>query len=299
MSGEGDTPWTVVRLLAWTKDYLARAGVEDARLTAEVLLAAALECPRIELYARYDYRPGPDQLARYRRMVSRAAAHEPAAYLVGRKEFYALPFKVTPDVLIPRPETEVLVEQAIAHLRAVGGEPQAWDVCTGCGCVAVALADQVDRLRVLATDASPEAVAVARQNAEANGVHERVRVQVADLLTPPDNWPHPTQFDAITANPPYVADGDWVAEPVRHEPPAALRAGPEGLDVIRPLVRDAPGFLRPGGALILEFGAGQADAVRDLVVAAGAYREPRIVPDHRRIDRVCVAVRRDDGGAPP
>ena len=292
MTTDGAEPWTVLRLLNWTKEHFGRAGAAEARLAAEVLLAHALRCRRIELYARHDYRPDQRELAAYRELVRRAAAHEPVAYLVGQKEFYSLRFKVTPDVLIPRPETEILAAEAIARLRALGRPAAAWDACTGCGCVAIAMAHQVADLRVQATDISPEALAVAEENARAHAVGDRIGFRLASLLEPPPDGAESTQFDLITANPPYVADGDPLGESVKYEPDLALRGGADGLDCIRPIVRDAQKFLHPGGALILEFGYNQADAVRDLVAAAGAYDEPTIIRDHQEIERACVAERR-------
>jgi len=291
MAGDAGEIWTVLKLLNWTKEYLARTGIDQPRLAAEVLLAHVLGCRRIELYVRYAYRPSDDERARFRASVQRAAQHEPVAYLVGEKEFYSLPLTVTPDVLVPRPETELLVEQAVAHLRALGRAGRMWDVCTGSGCVAVATASQVPEVSVLATDVSEPAVAVAAGNAERHGLADRIRCRRADLLALPDDCAELAPFDVIAANPPYVADGELVAEEVRHEPPVALHAGPDGLDCIGPLIAGAPDRLAGGGALLLEFGRGQADAVRDLLAATGAFAEPQILRDLQAIERAAVAVR--------
>ncbi len=308
--GDADA-WTVLRLLGWTKDYLSRAGVDAPRLSAEVLLAHALGCTRIDLYTRYAYTPTAEERAVFRELVLRAARHEPIAYLVGEKEFYSLRFRITPDVLVPRPETELLVAEAIGHLRRalpLGGGPvggrfaaeplRLWDVCTGCGCVAVAVAAHVAETAVLATDVSEAAVAVAGENAASHGLAGRVRCRVADLLALPPDCEDWAEVDAITANPPYVATGGPggapppVAESVRREPAIALYAGRDGLDVIRRLIGQAPGRLRAGGALVLEFGYDQADAVRNLLVARGTFAEPRILRDPQHIERVAVAVRK-------
>ena len=293
MSDPTAQTWTVLALLNWTKGYLAKADVGAPRLAAEVLLAHVLDCSRIDLYARYDYPPSPEELEAYRDLVRRAAAHEPVAYLVGHKEFYSLPFRVTPDVLIPRPETELLVAEAVAHLRARPDARWVWDACTGCGCVAVAVAANVIEADVLATDVSAPAVALTRENADANDVGPRVRTAVADLLARPAGVPDlPERFDVITGNPPYVADDAEVGEEVRFEPALALRAGPDGLDRLRPLIAAAPEQLAPGGALILEFGYDQADAVRDLICGTGRFAEPRILRDQAAIERAAVAVRK-------
>jgi release factor glutamine methyltransferase len=285
-------PWTVLRLLNWTRDYLAKAGIESPRLAAEVLLAHALGCKRIELYTRHDYLPSAEQLTTFRDAVQKAREHQPIAYLVGEKEFYSLRFRITPDVLIPRPETEALVAEALAHLKARGGQGRVWDVCTGSGCVAVAIAHEAPQSQVLATDVSPAAVAVAQANAELNKVADRVRVRQADLLALPDDCGEMAPFDVVTANPPYVAQGQEVAPSVRHEPAMALYGGLDGLDFIRRIIADAPARLAGGGLLAMEFGQGQGDDVRDLLVATGQFAEPRIIRDHQHIERIATAVRK-------
>lgn len=280
-----------MKLLDWTREYLARNGIGAPRLSAEVLLAHVLGCERILLYARFDHQPTPEQLAAYRELVKRAATAEPVAYLVGYKEFYSLRFKVSADVLVPRSETELLVTEAAGHLRTRGQPRAMWDVCTGSGCIAVAVAAQVDDVTVLATDISQAAVAVAEENATAHGLEPRIRCRAADLLAPPQDCDDLCHFDVITANPPYVAVAEEVAETVRHEPHVALYAGTDGLQFIRPIIADSPPFLLAGGALILEFACGQAGEVRDLLVETRAFSEPRILRDHQGIERAAVAVK--------
>ncbi len=292
MATEGSQTWDVLRLINWTKDYFTKSGIDSARLCAEVLLAHTLKCRRIELYTRFAYIPTPAELDAYRALVKRAAAHEPVAYLVGEKEFYSLRFKVTPDTLVPRSETELLVANAIDHLKTLGRAGLVWDVCTGSGCVAVAVASQIKDATVLATDISPAAVAVAAENAASNAVAERVRCRVADLLMLPPDCSDLKDFDVITGNPPYIAEGAPVAPEVQHEPEVALRGGKDGLVFLRRVIADAPAFLRPGGILTLEFGYDQADAVRDLIVATGSFAEPRILRDQQEIERAAVAVKK-------
>jgi len=290
MSENADQPWTVLRLLNWTKDYFAQVGVDSPRLTAEVLLAHVLDCQRIELYAKFAHQPDEPQRATFRQLVKRAAAHEPAAYLLGYKEFYSLRFAVTADVLIPRNETELIVTQAAAHLRSLERATTMWDACTGSGCIAVALAKQIDNVTVLATDLSPKAVAVAQSNVEAHDLTTRVRCMEADLLTRPAGANLPERFDVITANPPYVAAGDEIGPEVRHEPKMALYAGDDGLAALTRIIEQAPAILQSGGPLIMEFGHTQADAVRDLVARSGAFAEPKILRDLQGIERTVVAV---------
>jgi len=291
MANESAGTWTVLKLLKWTGLYLADARIDEPRLCAEMLLAQVLGCRRIELYTRFDHQPSPDQLAAFRELVKRARRHEPVAYLVGWREFYSLRFKVTPDVLVPRPETEQLVDEAISHFKSAGRGGLMWDICTGSGCVAVAAAVRIPGLSVLASDISPEAVAVATENAEAHGMSRRVRCRTSDLAALPGDCAKTAQFDVITANPPYVADADEVAEEVKREPRIALYAGADGLDAIRRLVAQVGAHLGPGGLFAMEFGSGQAGAVRDLLVATGQFAEPRILTDHRGIERTAAAVR--------
>lgn len=287
-----DAPWTVLRLINWTKEFFARAEVPDPRLAAEVLLAHSLGCSRVDLYTRFDLVPPEPKLKLYRELVGRAKQREPVAYLVGEREFYSLRFKVTKDVLIPRPETEILVDQAAAHLKSLGRPGRLWDVCTGSGCVAIAAAAQARDAAVLATDVSPAAVAVAGENAAAHKLADRVRCRVADLLSVPEDCDEFAEVDAITANPPYVAEGDEVAPEVKYEPKLALYAGRDGLDVIRKLLAAAPRRLAGGGVLALEFGMGQADAVRNLLHDGGEFDEPRIIRDGQGIERAAVAKRK-------
>ena len=284
--------WTVLKLLGWMKEHFVARQVDSPRLAAEVLLAHVLGCQRIELYARHDKEPTEPQRATLRELVKKAADHVPVAYLVGKKEFYSLSFKVTPDVLIPRPETEGLVAEALAHLERLGRPGRVWDVCTGSGCVAVALASQALDAAVLATDVSEPALAIAAENARAHDVGDQVRVARADLLTLPAEGADLAPFDVITANPPYVGTDDVVGESVKHEPRGALYAGKDGLDVIRRLIPMAPAILAGGGALVMEFGQGQADAVRELIVATGAFTEPQIRRDQAHIERIALTMKK-------
>jgi release factor glutamine methyltransferase len=289
---EAAETWTVLKLINWTKEFFEKARLENPRLCAEMLLAHVLQCPRIGLYTRFDYQPSPAELAEFRELVGRARKFEPVAYLVGEKEFYSRRFKVTPDVLVPRSETELLVREAVEHLRPKSGSLTAWDVCTGSGCVGIALATQVKDLAVLATDISPKAVEVATENAQSNQVAGRVRCRVSDLLTVPEDCRDLAPFEVITGNPPYISVNQMISETVKHEPSIALWGGKDGMDLIGPILAKAPDMLRSGGALIMEFGYAMADAVRDAAVATGQFREPRILRDHQEIERAMVALRK-------
>ncbi|MBT3198897.1 MAG: peptide chain release factor N(5)-glutamine methyltransferase [Phycisphaerales bacterium] len=293
MSNESTGAWTVLKLLEWTKKYFADAEVDQPRLCAEVLLAHTLKCQRIELYTRFDYTPSPDELTNYRQSVKRASQHEPTAYLVGSREFYSVQFKVTKDVLIPRPETEQLVAEAEAHLKTLDRPGLMWDICTGSGCVAIATALQVSNVTVLASDICPQAVAVAQTNAETHSVADRVSCGVADLVNIPENCPdfQDRQFDVITVNPPYVGDNDPIGVSVKHEPPAALFSGPDGLNCIRKLLPQIPQMLLPGGMFALEFGAEQHQAIIALIADIDQFDTPIILKDHQDIERT-ITVRR-------
>jgi release factor glutamine methyltransferase len=261
--------WTVARLLGWTRDYLQRSGIESSRLCAEILLAHAMGCERIRLYTRHEEVPDEAVLARFRTLVKQAAGGRPIAYLTGTKEFFSLPFQVTTDVLIPRPETEILVERTIDLVRKSPELHAILDLGTGSGCIAVSLARHLPAVALHASDISEAALAVARRNAERHGVGGRIEFRAGDLLAP---WSSAGPFDVIVCNPPYVATGGSapIAKNVRDfEPQVALFAGPEGLDVIRRVVQEAPAALRPGGHLLMEIGFDQAAAVRDLLAQAG------------------------------
>ncbi len=292
MTDESNRRWTVLKLIQWTSEYLTQGDVPDGRLSGEILLSHVLGCGRIDLYTRFDYEPTDEQLKCFRELVARAHARHPVAYLVGEKEFYSLPIKVTPDVLIPRPETELLVEVGIGYLRTLNRPGTVWDVCTGSGCIAVAIATNIPDATVLGTDVSEKAIEIARANASAHHLEHRVRFRVADLLSLPADCEDLHQFDVITANPPYVRDTDEVAEEVAHEPQLGLRGGPDGLDHIRPIIRDAPRVLKPGGLFVMEFGTDQGDDVWDLITRTDQFTEPKILKDHRAVDRAVAARKR-------
>jgi len=268
-------PWTTARLLRWTTEFLAKAGVDEPRLSAELLLAHALGWAKIDLYTRFNEVPGEDQRRAFRELVRRAAAHEPIAYLIGRKEFYSLAFEVTPDVLIPRPETETLVERVVLHGRQRPGDgPRFLDLGTGSGCVAIAILSQLPEARAVGSDVSEAALQIARRNAERHRVLDRLELIEADGLRIPAEAIPPGGFDLIVSNPPYVADEQCESLPEnvrRYEPAQALFAGPDGLRFYRLLHDDGPVLLQPGGSIFVEIGAGLAPAVREVFDGHGAF----------------------------
>ena len=246
--------------LRWATARLRTAGVDSPRLDAEILLAHVLTVDRAHVLAHPERSLRATESARYRQLVVRRARHEPVPYLVGHQEFYGLDFRVGPAVLIPRPETELLVEAAIA--LGCASETRPWivaDVGTGSGAIAISLAVNVPHARVYATDVSAEALAVAEENRHRHGVGERVTLLRGHLLTP-----LPEPVDCIVANLPYVSRAEWESLPIgiaAYEPRLALDGGPDGLERIDELLASAGPHLRPGGAILLEIGAAQGPAV--------------------------------------
>lgn len=287
---EGET-WTVRRLLTWTTEYLGRKGSGSARLDAEVLLAQVLNWPRVQLYTHFESVVGEKERTAFRELVRRRAEGTPVAYLVGRKEFFSLTLKVSPAVLIPRPDTETVVVEFLALFKGVE-DVRAVDVGTGSGAIALACVHQHRSARFVATDLSVEALEVARTNAEKLKLGDRLEFRQGDLYAPVEGEP---KFDAIVSNPPYIATEDIATlEPgVRdHEPRQALDGGIDGLDVVARLIRGAPERLRPGGHLILEIGTEQEGPVRALIEEQEALTLFPTVKDAANHPRVIRATRK-------
>ncbi len=268
---------TPLELVSRTAGYFERHGIDRPRLDAEVLLAHVLGLSRIDLYVHFERPVSPDERDRYRELVrSRARDRMPVAYLTGEQEFWSRPFRVTPEVLIPRPETELLVRCA-ADLRP----RRVAEIGTGSGAVAVALACELPGAEIVAVDCSEAALEVARQNLERLGVADRVTLLCGNCTDPLAGT-----FDVLVSNPPYVPSEVLAGlEPeVRHEPRLALDGGPDGLDLLRRLAESAPALV-PGGWLLLEIGCGQAEAVTSLLRDAGAL-EVAAEKDLAGIERV-------------
>jgi release factor glutamine methyltransferase len=288
--GQADaTRWTTRRLLAWTTEHFTRRGIDSPRLSAEMLLAHVLGSTRLRLYIDPD-RPATDlERAAFRELVERAARHEPVDYLVGLAPFFSLLLQVNPRVLIPRPSTETIVAHVIEHARRNPGfrAPRIADVGTGSGAIAIALAKNMPECRVIATDISPEALALAGANARACGVAERIDLRPGDLLAPLAG----ERLHYLVSNPPYISDAEWaqVAPNVKdYEPVLALRGGSDGLKFLRPLIAQAALYLQRPGQLVLEIAASQKAAVLELAAAAG-LANPRVLADHEALPRVLVA----------
>jgi release factor glutamine methyltransferase len=297
MAGEqpsGDV-WTVGRLLTWTTDWLAGRGSESPRLDAEVLLAFVRGCPRIALYTAFDVPVNEDERARFRSLVKRRGEGEPVAYLVGSREFFSLPFIVSPAVLVPRPETEGLVIRVLDLCQAAGAisqRPRIIDVGTGSGAIVVTVAKRLPQAELVATDISPEAIAVASDNATRHGVAERIEFVACDLLSDPrvvGPW------DVIVSNPPYVREDEFDALPrdVRlHEPRTALVSGPTGVELVGRLAAEAAEKLVPGGWLLMEIGPSTAAAAEEVVAAQPALSLEPTLKDMAGLPRIVQARRR-------
>lgn len=266
--------WSIARLLSWTTERFTANGIDSPRLAAELLLAKALDCKRIDLYTRFDESPSAENRAEFREMVRRAATHEPIAYLVGHKEFYSLDFQVGPGVLIPRPETELLVELV---LRWCDENPRPrvdlLDVGTGSGCIVVTIAKRQPTVHAVATDVSQAALEIARKNAESHDVGDHIRFVAADMLDLPEDVVPDGGFDLVVANPPYIAEHERDALPDnvrKYEPAEALFAGVDGLDAYRRIGGKVRHFMRPGAMLLLEVACGKADAVEGILAEASS-----------------------------
>ena len=275
--------WTIRKVLTWTTQHFDKKGVDAPRLTTEVLLAHVLKTTRVRLYVDLDRPMEKEELAAFRALIARRIAGEPTQYLTGVREFYNRPFKVDARVLIPRPETELLVEAAL-HALPKDGPGAALDVCTGSGCIAISLAAERPQATVTATDLSPDACALARENAQALGVAERVRVLEGSLYAP---LPPDALFQVVVSNPPYIASGEiaGLSAEVRREPRMALDGGPDGLVLLRQVITGARRVLAPGGLLALEIGETQGAAVQALLQAAG-YENARVEKDLERRERL-------------
>jgi release factor glutamine methyltransferase len=286
--------WTVGRLLQWTADYLKVHAADTPRLDAEVLLAHALGCQRIDLYTRFDEQPAEEPRKTFRELVRRRAEGAPVAYLVGRREFYSLSFQVTPDVLIPRPETELLVVTLLdlARARPATAPLCIADVGTGSGIIAICAAKNLSAAQITAIDISPAALEVARRNAAEHGVDGRIEWLQSDLFVavPPE-----LSFDFIVSNPPYVTTGELAAlapDVRRFEPQVALRGGERGTDVIQPLLAQAAERLRLGGHLLVEIGPAIHQQALALLAAEERLEPGPTIKDLARLPRVIQAIRK-------
>lgn len=293
--------WTTRRLLAWMTSAFTKKGLDSPRLFAEMLVAHVLGCERLRLYMDPDRPATPEERDRLRTLVGRALEHEPVQYLVGEGWFFGMPFTVDRRVLVPRPSTETAVEHIIQHARAEGrpkGEDLLIaDVCTGSGCIAVALLKNLPEARAVATDLSEDALDVARRNADRHGVTDRIEFLAGDALEPLADHPPTARKGAIhylVSNPPYIPDDEWRDVPPnvkRHEPALALRGGKDGLDIVRRVIEGAAPLLAPGGLLLVETAASRAEQTRALAEQIPELSSAQILHDADGLPRLLLAHR--------
>jgi release factor glutamine methyltransferase len=286
--------WTIDAVLRWAADDFRARGVDTPRLDAELLLGRALGAPRIQLFVDSKRPLAADELGRFRELVKRRRSREPVAYILGEREFYGRTFRVDRRVLVPRPDSEVLVETALTRTAPISLSMRALDLCTGSGCIAISLARERPTASVLGVDISDDALAVARDNALRLGAYNAA-FRRGDLFAALDGLgPKAARFDLVTANPPYIpaAEIDQLEPEVRDfEPRLALDGGADGLDFMRRIVTQAQAVLVPGGVLAVEVGAGEAPAVSELFAAAG-FDDVAVARDYARIERVVSGVLR-------
>ena len=286
MSENGDI-WTIGRILKWTEQYFGTKGVESPRLDAEVLLSHVLKKERIYLYVHFDQPLEAAELAAYKELIKQRVNHVPVAYLLGQKEFMGLTFKVTPATLIPRPDTEILVQAAVERLR--GREKVSFaDIGTGSGAICLSVLSFVPDSTAATVDISQEARAVAEENAKSLGLSERIEFFTGDLLEPIKD----RKFTAILSNPPYIPEQDiegLQAEVRCQEPYGALAGGKDGLDFYRRLCSEAPVLLDDDGFMAFEVGIGQAAKVAALAEENPLIARTEILKDLAGIERVVIA----------
>lgn len=281
--------WTILNLIRWASSFFKTHDIDSPRATAEILLAHVLNLKRIDLYLRYDQPLGSDELEKFKALIKRRINREPVAYILGRKEFWSLDLVITTDVLIPRPETECLVEIALGVLSGSSRIPsrRILELGTGSGAIILSLASQNPLDLYFASDLSLEAVRVARRNAKRQHLDGKIHFFCGDWFSPLDR--KKISFDMILSNPPYIETGvmnQLQPEIFAHEPAMALDGGEDGLDGLRRIVESAHLFLKPRGMLILEIGHNQQEDVHKMMDACGQYEQFGCTKDYGGHDRV-------------
>lgn len=292
-----DNDWNILKLLQWTTTYFTSRSVENPRAAAEILLASVLQLERVDLYVRHDLPLSADELGRFKELIRRRVAGEPVAYIVGKREFWSMDFTVTPAVLIPRPETECLVEAALRHLEDLPEGQNVLELGTGCGAVILALAARKPQHCFYASDLSGEALGVAYQNACRHALEKNVRFFCGSWLDPVQN--RCARFEMIVSNPPYIRRSsidNLQVEIRRFEPLKALDGGQDGLRSLEEIIGSAAGSLKAGGRLLLEIGHDQKQALEAIINRIGGYEDVNFIKDYSGHDRV-VALRNKIGPA--
>ncbi len=306
------TEWTSLSLIQWTTGFFEKKGIPNPRLDAELLLAHVLKCKRIDLYMQFEKIISEKDRTAYRTLVERRATREPLQYILGETEFWGLTIKVTPDVLIPRPETELLVEEIVKRLKAQGSplvddptaanetpaaanrEPRALDILeigAGTGCISIALAKNLPQSSIIATDISPKALEVARQNIRHHALDARIKLTESNLAPWEDFQKTHRQFDLMVSNPPYIPADEITAlqpEVSQHEPHLALSGGESGLDIIEKIHEHAIPFLKPQACLMMEIGEGQAQTLKEKYENHPMLPCSESVKDYQGIERIVI-----------
>jgi len=281
-------PWTIKKILDWTTEHFKKHRIEDPHLEAEILLAHALNTERIKLYIDFEKEPDKKGLEVFKGYIARRIKREPAAYITGHKYFMSLDLKVTPDVLIPRPETELLIENAVELSRAFDQKISALDVGTGSGAIAVSLAKFIDNIEVCATDSSKKALDIALENAKKHKVEGKIKFLEADIFPSDDR-----KFDIIISNPPYIKTSDISGlqpEVKDFEPAAALDGGTDGLEYYRRIIHAAGNYLKEDSFLMLEIGADQSIPVTGIINEMLRSKKVLVKKDISGLDRVVIAL---------
>lgn len=289
--------WNIRKLLEWSTQYFQQKDIESARLDSELLLAHVLGLKRVQLYMQFDRPLNEAELQNFKTLLKRRSEREPLAYILGKKEFYSLEFDISPAVLIPRPETELLVENALKYFSTSPspqpspsrgeGERKILDIGTGSGCIAVSLAKHLPEAQITAIDISPEALKIAKQNAEKHGVENQISFHQADFLLPSSLFPLPSSFDLIVSNPPYIQSEEIpkLAPELQFEPRSALEGGIDGLDFYKVLLPWSLEHLNPEGRAFFEIGFDQAESLEKLATNTG-FQKINILKDYAGHPRV-------------
>ncbi len=281
--------WTIIKLLQWAAAYFSRHSIDSPRATAEILLSHALAANRIDLYLHYDQPLNADELNRFKALIKRRIKREPVAYILGHKEFWTLDLEVTTEVLIPRPETECLVERVLENLAALPhtGPKRILELGTGSGAILLALASENARHTYWGTDISAAAICVAQRNANSHGLAENTQFIIADWFAP--FAARSNGFDMIISNQPYIKTGDLEQlqpEIKAFEPLVALDGSTDGLQCLRHIIESAHHYLKPGGRLILEMGHDQKAPLTQIIDRSGRYEDIAFYTDYSGYDRI-------------
>ncbi|CAN2041531.1 Release factor glutamine methyltransferase [Candidatus Magnetomoraceae bacterium gMMP-15] len=278
--------WTIIKLIQWTTEYFKSYNVEDPRLSAEILLAHALELRRLDLYLKYDQPLNTSELKVFKSLIKRRVQKEPVAYITGRREFWSMDFEVNNHVLIPRPDTECLVETAINLIYDRPSQLRILELGVGSGAITLAIACEHSENHFFATDYSYEAIKLARKNAQNHKLDHIVTFLTGSWYEPFKNKPC---FDIILSNPPYIKSSEinkLQPEICNYEPRRALDGGPDGLDCLRHIIEEAHNYLAPGGSILVEIGFDQKKAVQEIAEKSGLYKNIICKKDYSGLDRV-------------